>query len=229
MRLPLYIEFSGKKVLIIGGGGVGTSRAKKFRRAGAEVRVISLDFSDELKKMDVELIRGDARDEKLLEENIKWCDLVTVAINDLSLNDRVIRLARKHKALVNLANDALRTEVVIPFDDEVSGIKFAVTTEGKSGIVARMIKNKIHELIERDVESQNLLKAMDFLKSYMKRKNIPIDVRMKMYFSISSDEEFKRRVNEGKVEEAKKYALKYLNDYLSGKREVNNEVLKIQF
>ncbi len=229
MRLPLYIEFSGKNVLIIGGGGVGTSRAKKFKKAGANVRVLSLEFSDELKKMDVELIKGDARNEKLLEENIRWCDLVTVAINDVSLNDTVIKLAKKHKALVNLANDAIKTEVVIPFDDEVSGIRFAVTTEGKSGIVARIIKNKIHDLIEKDRESQNLLKAMEFLKSYMKEHEIPIDVRMKMYFSISGDDVFKKLVNEGKVEEAKRYALKFLKEYMSGKREIDEKVVKIEF
>uniref|UniRef100_A0A7C4W3M1 precorrin-2 dehydrogenase n=1 Tax=Geoglobus ahangari TaxID=113653 RepID=A0A7C4W3M1_9EURY len=223
MRIPLYIEFSGKNVLIIGGGGVGTVRAKKFKEAGANVRVLSLDFSEELKKMDVELIRGDAKDEKLLEENIKWCDLVTVAVKDLSVNDLVIELSKKYKALVNLANDAKRTEVVIPFDDSVDGIRFAVTTEGKSGIVARIIRDKIRELIEKDRETQNLLKAMEFLKRYMKENNIPVEIRMKMYFAISKDEKFKELVSEGKVEEAKEYAINYLREYMNGKREIKDE------
>jgi len=223
MRIPLYIEFSGKNVLIIGGGGVGTVRAKKFKEAGANVRVLSLDFSDELKKMDVELVRGDAKDEKLLEENIKWCDLVTVAVKDLSVNDLVIELSKKHKALVNLANDAKRTEVVIPFDDSVNGIRFAVTTEGKSGIVARMIRDKIRDLIEKDRETQNLLKAMEFLKNYMKENNIPVEIRMKMYFAVSQDETFKELVSEGKIEEAKEYAINYLEEYMNGKREIKDE------
>lgn len=223
MRIPLYIEFSGKNVLIIGGGGVGTVRAKKFKEAGANVRILSLDFSEELKKMDVELIKGDAKDAKLLEENIKWCDLVTVAVNDLSVNDLVIELSRKYKALVNLANDAKRTEVVIPFDDNVDGIRFAVTTEGKSGIVARIIRDKIRELIEEDRETQNLLKAMEFLKSYMKKNNIPVDIRMKMYFAVSQDETFKELVSKGKIEEAKEYAINYLKEYMNGKREIKDE------
>lgn len=229
MRIPLYIELSGKNVLIIGGGGVGTSRAKKFLRAGANVRVLSLDFSDELKEMNVELVKGDARDERLLEEHIRWCDLVTVAIPDTGANDLVIRLAKKHKALVNLANDAEKTEVVVPFDGEVDGIKFAVTTEGKSGVVARAVRDKFLQVLREDEEILNLLKAMDFLKKHMKEANVPVNVRMKMYFAISGDGEFRSLVREGRVEEAKEFAIRYLKEYLEGKREIDESVVKINF
>ncbi|WP_457590934.1 precorrin-2 dehydrogenase/sirohydrochlorin ferrochelatase family protein [Geoglobus sp.] len=229
MRIPLYIEFSGKKVLIIGGGGVGTSRAKKFLNAGAVVRVLSLDFSDELRGLDVELVRGDARDRVILEEHIRWCDLVTVAIPDTGINDTVIELAREYRVLVNLANDAERTEVVVPFDGEVDGIKFAVTTEGKSGVVARAVRDRFLQILRKDEEILNLLKAMDFLKKHMKENDVPVSVRMKMYFAISSDEEFRRLVSEGRVEDAKEFALRYLREYLEGKRSVDESVVKINF
>ncbi len=229
MRIPLYIDFSGKNVLVIGGGGVGTSRARKFREAGANVRVMSLQFSEELEDLDVELVQGDARDERLLEEQIKWCDLVTVAIPETGINKKVIHFARKHKSLVNLANDAEKTEVVVPFEGEVEGIKFAVTTEGKSGIVARIVRDRIAEMLECDEETLNLLKAMDFLKKYMKQNEIPVKVRMKMYFAVSGDDEFRRLVKEGKVEEAKEYALRFLEEYIRGDREIDNSLIRINF
>ncbi len=229
MRIPLYIDFRGKNVLIIGGGGVGTSRARKFRETGANVRVLSLNFSEELENMDVELVTGDARNSDFLEEHVKWCDLVTVAIPDVGVNDTVIELARKHRALVNLANDSERTEVVVPFEGEIEGIRFAVTTEGKSGIVARVVRDRIAEMLENDEETINLLRAMDFLKRYMKENEIPVDVRMKMYFAISSDDSFKKLVKEGKIREAKDFALRYLNEYLEGRREIGDDVVRINF
>ena len=229
MRIPLYIDFKGKNVLIIGGGGVGTSRARKFRETGANVRVLSLNFSEELENMDVELVTGDARNSDFLEEHVKWCDLVTVAIPDVGVNDTVIELARKHRALVNLANDSERTEVVVPFEGEIEGIRFAVTTEGKSGIVARVVRDRIAEMLENDEETINLLRAMDFLKRYMKENEIPVDVRMKMYFAISSDDSFKKLVKEGKIREAKDFALRYLNEYLEGRREIGDDVVRINF
>ncbi len=229
MRIPLYIDFNGKNVLVIGGGGVGASRARKFMEAGANVRVISIEFSEELSNLDVELVKGDARDKELLEEHLKWCDLVTVAVPDTGLNEKIIELARKHKALVNLANDAEKTEVVVPFEGEIEGIKFAVTTEGKSGVVARIVRDRIAEMLGDDEETLNLLKAMDYLKKYMKENEVPVRVRMKMYFAISSDGGFRKLVSEGRVEEAKRYAIEFLEDFMKGKREIKDDAVKINF
>ncbi len=233
MRIPLFIEFEGKKVLVIGGGGVGTVRAKKFLEAGAKVRVLSLKFSDELRKLaeegKVELIEGDAFNENLLEDLISDSDLVVVAIPNLEINDVVWKISKKHKTLVNLANDAERTEVVVPFEDEVEGIRFAVTTEGKSGIVARKVKEAFRKLLEEDEETIIFLKAMEHLKKFMKSHNIPVQLRMKLYFVISADPEFRRLVKEGKVDEAQNFAEKLVEDYVSGKRKIDESLVKMQF
>lgn len=233
MRIPLYIEFNGKNVLIIGGGGVGTSRAKKFIEAGANVKVLSLEFSDELKGLEkegkVELIKGNAFDEKVLEPLIAWCNMVTVAIGNLEINDIVERIAKKYKVLVNLANDAERTEVVVPFEGEVEGIRFAVTTEGKSGVVARKVRDTFQRMLEEDDETIYFLRAMDHLKRYMKSKNVPVQMRMKLYFVISSDPEFRRLVKEEDIEGARLLAEKLVKEYLSGEREIDESLVKIQF
>ncbi len=230
MRVPIYVEFEGKNVLVIGGGGVGTFRAKKFLNAGANVKVLSLEFSEELKKLyrdrKVELIEGDVRDVEKLERLIEESDLVVVALPFTDYNDLIVNIAKRYKTLVNLANDANRTEVVIPFEGEFEGIRFAVTTEGKSGIVARRVKDIFLKALEEDEDIVFFLKAMDHLKRYMKSKNIPIQLRMKLYFAVSDDEQFRKLVKDGKVESAKKWAEKLVEEYVSGKRELDVEGIK---
>ncbi|WP_456328325.1 precorrin-2 dehydrogenase/sirohydrochlorin ferrochelatase family protein [Archaeoglobus sp.] len=230
MRVPIYVEFEGKNVLVIGGGGVGTFRAKKFLNAGANVKVLSLEFSEELKKLyrdrKVELIEGDVRDVEKLERLIEESDLVVVALPFTDYNDLIVNIAKRYKTLVNLANDANRTEVVIPFEGEFEGIRFAVTTEGKSGIVARRVKDIFLKALEEDEDIVFFLKAMDHLKRYMKSKNIPIQLRMKLYFAVSDDERFRKLVKEGDVESAKKWAEKLVEEYVSGKRELDVEGIK---
>jgi precorrin-2 dehydrogenase/sirohydrochlorin ferrochelatase len=233
MRIPLYIEFKGKNVLTIGGGGVGTVRAKKFYEAGANVKVISLDFSDELKELakrgEIELIEGDAFREDVLEPLIAWSNLVVVAIGNLEINDLVEKLARKYKVLVNLANDANRTEVVVPFEGEVEGIRYAVTTEGKSGVVARKVRDEFHRILEADEETIYFLKAMEHLKKYMKSINVPVQLRMKLYFVISANEKFRELIKEENIDKARSFAEKLVNEYLSGKREIDESLVRIQF
>jgi len=221
----MFVEFEGKDVLVIGGGGVGTSRAKKFLKAKAKVKVFSLDFSDELKEISgrVELIRGDVKDTRKLEDFIKNSYLVVVALPFTDFNDKIVEIAKRYKTLVNLANDAKRTEVVIPFEGEFEGIRFAVTTEGKSGIVARRVKDTFLRALEEDEEIVSFLKAMDHLKRYMKGRNIPVQLRMKLYFAVSEDEKFRELVRSGEVELAKEWAEKLVEDYVSGRRKIEIE------
>ncbi len=225
MRVPLYIEFHGKKVAVIGGGGVGTTRARKFINAGADVTVYSLQFSDELQKLSeenkVKLVKTDISKldfESLLEEY----NLVVVAIGEKEYNEKILNIAKKTKTLVNLANDAEKTEVVVPFEGGKDGIRFAVTTEGKSGVVARKVKNAFQKLLEENDEIFYFLKAMDHLKKYMKAREIPINVRMKLYTAVSTDKKFRKLVSEEKVDEARKYAEELVEEYVSGIRELKS-------
>ena len=229
MRIPLYIDFNGKKVVIIGGGGVGTTRAKKFIEAGAEVVVYSLKFSEDLVRLSnegkVKLVSVDI--EKInFEEILRNAQVVVVAIGDKSYNEKIVEVARRYKTLVNLANDAEKTEVVVPFEGGRNGIRFAVTTEGKSGVVARKVKETFQKVLEEDEEIFYFLNAMEYLKKYMKSREVPVNLRMKLYYVVSSDEKFRKLVKEQKVEEARKYVEDLVGDYMSGKKELNVETLE---
>ena len=50
---PIFIDLSNFRVLVIGGGKVGTKRALAFKKYGANVCVISLDFSQDLLNSDI--------------------------------------------------------------------------------------------------------------------------------------------------------------------------------
>lgn len=205
MRIPLFIEFQGKRVAVIGGGNVGTSRAKRFLEAGAEVTVFSIEFSEELRKLEKEgKVRLVEKKVEEIGEELSEFDLLVVAIGDKSQNARFKELARKHKLLLNLANDANETEVVVPFEGGKNGIRFAVTTEGKSGVVARIVRDRFQKVLESDKTIFTYLAAMEHLKTFMKSKGIPIGIRMRVYAIAGSSEDLQRLSELGKVEEAKR-------------------------
>lgn len=209
MRIPLFIEFQGKKVAVIGGGNVGTLRTKKFLEVGADVTVFSLNFSEELKKLEregkIKLVERKVED---IGDELSEFDLVVVAIGERSQNPRFQKLAKKHRFLLNLANDANDTEVVVPFEGGKNGIRFAVTTEGKSGVVARMVRDKFQQILDSDRAIFTYLTAMEHLKKFMKSHQIPINVRMRVYAIAGSSKELFRLSEQGKVEDAKKFVEK---------------------
>lgn len=54
---PVFLDLSGVRALIVGGGAVGLRRARVVREAGAEVRVVSPAVHPELEGLDVTLVR----------------------------------------------------------------------------------------------------------------------------------------------------------------------------
>ncbi len=215
MRIPLFIEFNGRNVLVIGGGGVGTRRAVKFLLAGANVRVLSLEFSNELmhyaEQGKIELMRGDVNNEELLRKSIEWADLVVIATNDPAINERVREVARDLRKFFNDATNAEETEVVVPFESEINGIRIAVTTEGLSGIVARRALDKIMNFLREDEELMNMARVWYAVKSRLKEVVSDVRTRLSLYMELDNDEKFNELARKGLVDEALNYVMRRIS------------------
>jgi len=215
VRIPLFIEFNGRNVLVIGGGGVGTRRAVKFLLAGANVRVLSLEFSNELmhyaEQGKIELMRGDVNNEELLRKSIEWADLVVIATNDPAINERVREVARDLRKFFNDATNAEETEVVVPFESEINGIRIAVTTEGLSGIVARRALDKIMNFLREDEELMNMARVWYAVKSRLKEVVSDVRTRLSLYMELDNDEKFNELARKGLVDEALNYVMRRIS------------------
>jgi precorrin-2 dehydrogenase/sirohydrochlorin ferrochelatase len=130
-------------------------------------------------------------------------DLVVVALPFKDLNKDIFSLAKRHGVLVNLANDADMTEVVVPFETTINGIRIAATSEGKSGLVVKEALNRIERSLNGDEELFNLLELMFYLKNYMKREGIPFETRMILYHKVFNDKGFRQLVSQGRIVEAR--------------------------
>ncbi len=215
MRIPLWIEASTLRVLVVGGGNVGTRRALKFHDAGAEVRVLSLWFTDKLveaakRSKRISLIKASAEDIELLEENVKWADIIVIATDNPKVNELVWDIALKYRKLVNDATNAKRTHIVVPYEGEVHGIRIAVTSEGRSGIAARWARDRIINYLERDYVVKTLYDVMSSVKLVLKKLLPVAKKRIPIYFEIERDEAFREAVMKGDREAAFKRAAELL-------------------
>jgi len=187
-RLPLWLELAGRRVLVVGGGRVGTRRALMFAEAGAEVRVVGLAFSRELEEAArrgrVELVELDASREEALRPYIEWADIVVAATSEPRVNEAVWRLARGARKWVNDATDAARTEIVVPYRAVFLGgaLEVAVTTQGRSGVVARHALERIKSCLEGDTVLEKLYEAMWRVKPVLKALLPDGRARFPIYF-----------------------------------------------
>ncbi len=239
MRIPLWLEMSGRRVLVVGGGNVGTRRALMFREAGAEVRVVAKWFSNKLAeaaKRDngLRLIETDASNKEELEPHIKWADIVVIATDNKEVNNLVWRLAEKHRRWVNDATDAERTQVVVPYMGEAynGGLKVAVTSEGRTGVAARNALQRILECLERDEELRVLYDVMARLKPVLKKHVAVAKQRIPIYYEV---EELvkplikKRKALEEILEDVASYLAKRICEIgvRAGKEQLLQELMSI--
>ena len=190
MRLPLWVEMTGRRVLVVGGGRVGTRRALMFARAGAEVKVAALEFTGELVEAErrglVQLVKLDAlRESGKLRDLVRWADIVVIATDNPQVNSEVWTLAREARKWVNDATDAAKTEIVVPYVGEVFGgrIKLAVTSEGRSGVAARHARDEAVKFLEQQKWLKTMLDVMEALKKALKKLVPEAKRRIPAYFA----------------------------------------------
>ncbi|MET1128648.1 MAG: NAD(P)-dependent oxidoreductase [Thermoproteota archaeon] len=202
MRIPLWIDAGKLNVLVVGGGRVGSRRAKTFLKAGARVKVVSLEFSDELVSLSkessrLELIRLDVGKEDF-NDLIEWADIVVIATSDPKANATAKALARKRGKLVNDATDAADTDVVVPYFtwiDEL-GVSVAVTSEGRSGVVARKVLERVVNFLKAACDLKTLYEVMWRVKPVLKRLIPNAGNRIPIYYILAEDEGFNECVSE---------------------------------
>jgi len=207
--IPLFIDVSSLKVLVVGGGMVGSRRARSFLSAGAMVTVVAKEFSEELlKNKAINAIEADIEEggeiEKLIEQN----DLIVIATNNKKINDKVYEMAKSKGKLINNATDASKGNVVFPFRLKVLGnIEVAVTSFGASGIAARRVAGRIKDTIDKDKELEALYESMKEFKKYLKENISDAKLRYKLYFIVENDKEYESYIRMGDKDSALRRAI----------------------
>lgn len=141
--IPLFVDCSGKRVVIFGGGEVASRKAAFFSRE-ADVVVVSRSFSPKIctlsvaqKILDVSAVTGEE-----IAGIISNAFLVIATLPDPSLNNRIGRICKDLKILFNNA-DGEAGDVIIPSVSGGDNYLLAISTKGNSPAVSRFIRQEI--------------------------------------------------------------------------------------
>ncbi len=221
VRIPLFIEFNNRKVLVLGGGEVGTHRAKKFLNAGARVVVLSREFTDELKELSKEgrltLYQVDLTINNIsfLEAWIAWADLVVYTIPNRDIAEIVRQLCRRYNKLLNDATDVRYADVVVPLEGQIDSIRIAVTTEGRSSTFAKILRDWIIEQIRHSENIKKLAEAWFKAKNIIKSEVKDPKIRMKIYRTLMNSEEFQKIAITKNIDDVERYVREVIRQILS--------------
>jgi precorrin-2 dehydrogenase/sirohydrochlorin ferrochelatase len=136
--LPLALKLTGKDVLVIGAGRVGTGKAGLLVDAGARVTIITRDVLAELPRGLTSLEEREYRN-----GDLRGYALVVSATGDETTNDRVVDEARRENIWLNVVDDPQRSDFYFTAVHRAGDVTVSVSTEGASPALAQEVRSMI--------------------------------------------------------------------------------------
>ncbi len=161
--LPIFLDVTGKRCLVVGGGEVAERKVASLLDAGAVVTVISPELTPALRS------RVKSREVSHLDRAYRTGDvhdfaLVFAATDDPTLQRKIAVEAREHSILVNVADAPELCSFIAPAVVNRGALQIAISTGGASPALASRIRREL----ERQFGAEHAI-ALDILRAARRR------------------------------------------------------------
>ncbi|MGN6474585.1 MAG: uroporphyrinogen-III C-methyltransferase [Mycobacteriales bacterium] len=146
MRYPLFLDLTGRRVVVVGGGRVAARRTRDVVDAGAAVVVVAPDIADEVADTGAELV---LRQYEAADVEGAW--LVLACTDDPAVNAQVAADAEAQGVWCVRADDAASSAAWRPAATAVDNVTVAVSAGGDPTQAA-----ELRDLIENALRSGTL-------------------------------------------------------------------------
>ena len=144
--LPIYLQLQDAPVVLVGGGSVGTRKARLLLRAGANLTVVAPEICEELEKLLAEH-GGVWQQAHYNDTDLHHCRLVVAATPDRSLNKKISKDAAALALPVNVVDSPDLCTFIFPSIVDRSPLLIAISSSGHSPVLARLLRRKIESLV----------------------------------------------------------------------------------
>jgi precorrin-2 dehydrogenase / sirohydrochlorin ferrochelatase len=138
---PIFLDLSGRRCVVVGGGEVANRKARKLLQARAEVVVISPQVRPEL-----ESVASEVRYRPYEKGDLEGAYLAFAATDSREINAAVTREAEERRIPANVADRPSEGDFAVPSVLRRGRLQVAVSTGGASPTLARGIKDELEGL-----------------------------------------------------------------------------------
>ena len=207
--LPLFINTAGKECLIVGGGKVASRKLIPILKSKMSVTMVSPEIIDEIKENIVNVKNFKHIQRKFIETDINNQFLIIAATNDKKNNSLIAKIAKEKNILVNMVEDSLSGNTLIPSVVDRDPIKIAISSGAASPILTRLVKTKLETLIPYSFSK--LAEIMMEYRSKVKNSFVNIADR-RNFWEIFLDGPISEMVLSGHIDKARKALDKSLTE-----------------
>ena len=143
-KYPIFLELSGRRVVVVGGGAVATRKAQSLLAAGARVVVVADTIDDMLMSLcrgrRAELIQA-----KYSKDYLSRAVLVIAATGNWQLNQQIHKDCQEEEILCNVVDDPELCDFFVPAVVSRGDLQIAVSTAGCCPAYAGHIRRKLEQ------------------------------------------------------------------------------------
>jgi precorrin-2 dehydrogenase/sirohydrochlorin ferrochelatase len=182
---PLFLDISGRKCVVIGGGNVAERKVERLLACGALTEVVGKVLTPLLAAWKVEgkiVHRSADYEESCLVDAF----LVIGATDDEAVNGRIARDARALGIPVNIVDDPARCDFILPSIVERGDLSIAVSTGGRSPALAKKLRRDLEAVY--GPEYAILLEILGELREKVIAGERPSDENRERFEAVVSSE-----------------------------------------
>ena len=152
MYYPVFLNLKGKKCLVAGGGQVALRKAGTLLEYGAVVTVVSPRLCAGLRRL-----LNDGRitviNRAYRSDDMKGAYVAIVATSNRRTNLGAAGDAKKRRVPVNVVDDPVLSDFIVPSIMRRGSLAIAVSTSGKSPALARKIRSRLEDEFDKEYAS----------------------------------------------------------------------------
>jgi precorrin-2 dehydrogenase/sirohydrochlorin ferrochelatase len=222
--LLVDLNLGGKQVIIIGGGTEGLRKLKGLEDQNCQIILITNRLNKTIKHLQNEgklsLRKEHVKDTNFLKDYEKPF-LVLACTNNKHLNRVIVREARLTGALSYAVDDPSVSDFSYASIINVEGIlQIAVSTSGRSPIVARRFRIKAERVLKRLINKSDIenIRLQEDARRMIRRKIPTVSERKDFLYSVINNATIQNLIKEDRIHDARQELVALINSWEGGRK-----------
>lgn len=218
-QLIVDLNLTNKKAIVIGGGTEGLRKVHGLLDQGCEITMITNRLNKDIKKLSddgkLRLIKRRINNASILNE-FSDIFLILAATDNKELNRKLVERGRSIGSFVYASDDPIISDFSYTSLVNIEGlIQVAISTSGKSPIMARKIRMKVEKMVRKIINESDISNIIlqEYARKMAKREIITVRERKEFLYSLIKDKNIQYLLRSNKLDQAKMIALNMLKNW----------------
>jgi siroheme synthase-like protein len=156
--LPLFLNLTGRDVVLVGGGPVATAKLRQLLAVGARVHLVAPEVTAEIRELGARGLQpGEAGamtlEQRPFEPSDLDCAWLVVAAATPEVNRQVADEAERRRLFVNAVDDPANATAFLSGVVRRDGVTVAISTSGAAPALTALLREGLDALLPRDLAS----------------------------------------------------------------------------